>query len=190
MISSLYKIFQHWSEKGAVWIISDPHFGDADCCLMDPEWPTPTEYIKEINKQIGRNDTLICLGDVGDPNYFKYIRAGYKVLIMGNHDAGRTKYEPYFNEVYEGPLMISPKIMLSHEPILSDYWCNIHGHVHDGVPYNLTEKSIIGINLAPNVWGYSNPFNLGSYIKHGGISKIDDIHRQTINEASMRKEKV
>ena len=28
MIKSLYKIFQHWSKNGSVYLYSDPHFGD------------------------------------------------------------------------------------------------------------------------------------------------------------------
>lgn len=97
---------------------------------MDQNWPEPMEYIKKICKKVHKNDTLICLGDVGDPKYFSYIK-GYKVLIKGNHDAGNSNYEPYFNEIYDGPVMIAPKILLSHEPILSDYWMNIHGHNHN-----------------------------------------------------------
>ncbi len=31
MIKSLYDCFQHWSEKGSVYIMSDPHFEDIDC---------------------------------------------------------------------------------------------------------------------------------------------------------------
>ena len=30
MIKTLYPCFQHWSEKGSVWIISDTHFDDCD----------------------------------------------------------------------------------------------------------------------------------------------------------------
>jgi calcineurin-like phosphoesterase family protein len=117
---------------------------------------------------------------------------GYKVLIMGNHDAGASNYKrkieeiSYFNsddmtqqdaerfkingldmilypdrikelldknkliadkylkkrqednklfdEVYEGPLIISDKIILSHEPIENcpPFLFNIHGHDHSG----------------------------------------------------------
>ena len=28
MIKSLYKMFQHWSKNGSVYLYSDPHFGD------------------------------------------------------------------------------------------------------------------------------------------------------------------
>ncbi len=42
---------------------------------------------------MGRKDTLIILGDVGNIECVRRLRAGRKVLIMGNHDTGRTKYE-------------------------------------------------------------------------------------------------
>ena len=51
MINSLYDNFQHWSEGGSVYIISDTHFDDEDCKLMDPSWPTAQEQI-DILKRI------------------------------------------------------------------------------------------------------------------------------------------
>ena len=38
MILTLYKPFRHWSEGGSVYILSDTHFGDSDCKLMDKDW--------------------------------------------------------------------------------------------------------------------------------------------------------
>ena len=75
MIQTLYKPFQHWSEMGSVYILSDLHFADADCKLMDPNWIEPEEQIKIINDMVMKNDTFICLGDVGSPEYIKDIRA-------------------------------------------------------------------------------------------------------------------
>ena len=49
MINSLYPIFQHWSEQGSVYVISDTHFEDADCKLMDSDWITPEEQVKIVN---------------------------------------------------------------------------------------------------------------------------------------------
>ena len=50
------------------------------------------EQIKRINSKIGKYDTLVVLGDVGDIEWVRKIR-GYKVLVMCNHDAGATKYK-------------------------------------------------------------------------------------------------
>lgn len=91
MIKSLYPQFQKWAEHGTIWIISDPHFDDPESKYCNPNWPNAEDYIRSIKLFIGRHDTLICLGDVGDPKYFDKFDC-YKVLITGNHDAGASKY--------------------------------------------------------------------------------------------------
>ena len=50
------------------------------------------EQIKRINSKIGKYDTLVILGDIGDIEWVRKIR-GYKVLVMGNHDTGATNYK-------------------------------------------------------------------------------------------------
>lgn len=92
-IAGLYKAFDHWHNEGTLWIISDTHFGDADIRHGFPDRPADDELVKRINSYVGRKDTLIMLGDVGDVSYVKQLRAKYKILIMGNHDCGRTNYE-------------------------------------------------------------------------------------------------
>lgn len=49
MILTLYEPFRHWSETGPVYILSDPHFDDPDCKLMDPGWIEPEEQVARIN---------------------------------------------------------------------------------------------------------------------------------------------
>ena len=92
-IAGLYKAFDHWHQEGTLWIISDTHFGDADIRRGFPDRPADNELVKRINSYVGCKDTLIILGDVGDVSYVKQLRAKYKILIMGNHDCGRTLYE-------------------------------------------------------------------------------------------------
>lgn len=228
MISSLYENFKRWSVKGSVYIISDLHFGDSDCKLMDENWISPDEHVDLINSIVKKNDTLIVLGDVGDVTYISKLKAGHKVLIMGNHDSGKSNYKKkigclhltdkynlsltnkeiyndiktkhpnckididisfcgihayidnnLFNEVYDGALFISDKILLSHEPIYGLNFCmNIHGHDHNpdwiGDMYH--------INLASNVCNYI-PVNLGNLIKNGMLKDIKSIHRITIDNA-------
>ena len=74
MIKTLYEKFQPWSSKGSVYIISDTHFDDFDCKLMDPGWIAPQEHVDIIKKKCHKNDTLIHLGDVGNPEYLKQIK--------------------------------------------------------------------------------------------------------------------
>ena len=91
MIETLYPVFRKWSERGSVYIISDTHFEDKDRKVMGYRI-TEEDQIKRIKKRCHKCDTLIHLGDVGNPEYLKDIKA-YKVLIMGNHDESASKFQ-------------------------------------------------------------------------------------------------
>lgn len=231
-IAGLYKIFDHWHAQGTLYIYSDPHFNDPDL-KKGIERPNADELVKLINSKVGRKDTIVILGDICDIEYVKKIR-GYKVLIMGNHDSGRTNYErqtwsmvfdkdkyqrdeallemqrlypgcrytitegyqfhsPFeywqvvadnmlFDEVYEGPLMIAEKLILSHEPIDVPWAFNIHGHDHAG------KKRKNHLNVCSDVIGYV-PVNMNQFMKSGALARIDTIHRDTIDKATERKRK-
>ena len=177
MIKSLYPKYRSWSKSGAVWIISDTHFDDQECHLINPYWPTPEDYMTLLRDWVHKNDTLVHLGDVGNPWYMTLLKC-YKVLISGNHDRGASAYEPYFDEVYTGPLFIGERILLSHEPVYGVEWClNIHGHNHNGEFC----KRDSHINLAANVVHFC-PFNLGDAIKEGMLSNCVGIHRYMIDK--------
>lgn len=91
-LPGIYPAFQHWAEQ-TVWIYSDPHFSDEDLECGIKNRPSDEEQIKNINSCAGRKDTLIVLGDVGNIECVRRLRAAHKILIMGNHDLGRTNYE-------------------------------------------------------------------------------------------------
>lgn len=184
MITTLYKPFQHWSEGGSVYILSDLHLEDSNCKKMDPDWITPEEQIRIINLKVQKGDTFVCLGDVGKAAYISQIKARQKILLLGNHDR-RGDYKNLFDEIYSGPLFISDKILLSHEPVYGLPWClNIHGHDHNGKePY---KEGCKHLNLAANVCSYT-PVSLGELIKSGILSDIPSIHRITIDRAVQKK---
>lgn len=180
MIPSLYKEYQRWCEKGRILLLSDTHINDPDREAMGFEISSE-DHVRIIKRDVTKYDTMVHLGDVGDPEWLLDVK-GYKVLIMGNHDQSRKKFEKYFDEVYSGPLFIGEKILLSHEPIYGlDFCYNFHGHNHS--------KSSFGdenhLNLAPNVTGY-RPVNLGRLIKNGILANVHGIHRETIDEATRR----
>lgn len=228
MIKSLYDTFKPWSGIGSVYIISDTHFGDSDCKLMNRDWPDPDTAVAKINSLVKKDDTLIILGDVGDTEYVKKIRAGYKVLITGNHDKGAERYKKnahleflsasvysakkayaemkrrypdlnievkeardayrmciatdgLFDEVYTGPLVISDKIILSHEPIDLPFFTNIHGHLHGYLFRYQNSYGCTCLNVASDVCCYE-PINLGAEINNGLLANTKTIHRITIDE--------
>ena len=188
MIKTLYPCFQHWSEKGSVYLISDTHFDDKDREFMGYNFSENVQ-IGRLKERCHKNDTLIHLGDVGNPEYMKQLKC-YKVLIMGNHDESVEQMRKYFNEVYTGPLWIAEKLVLSHEPINVQSWSwiegegsniafNIHGHDHgDGV------KDYYHFNIAQNIFGYL-PLNLKFFIETGFLKRTKSIHRVTIDNATI-----
>lgn len=223
MLNGIYQMFQHWGEQ-TVWIYSDPHFGDKDLDNGICGRPSTEEQIASINACAGRKDTLIILGDIGDIEAVRKLRAGRKVLIMGNHDSGRTNYERkfvsevfetkeiameemtkrypgwsgrtylgkagwiayadnnLFDEIYEGALIVGEKLILSHEPVDIPWAFNIHGHDHAGA------KRANHLNVCSDVIGYK-PVNFNQFLKSGAMSKIQTIHRETIDKATERKKK-
>ena len=92
-LPGVYKEFNDRWCKQTVWIYSDPHFADEELAAGVPGRPSADEQVKMINSCAGRQDTLIILGDVGDVEYVRKLRAANKILICGNHDAGSTNYQ-------------------------------------------------------------------------------------------------
>lgn len=247
MLNNLYEMFKKWSyvdgiHKNSVWVYSDTHFNEEDMKHLRKNYIGDDEQIKRINSKVGKNDTIIILGDVGDLNFVKKIK-GYKVLIMGNHEKGASNYKrkieqiKYFNsedmsqqdaeqfkingldmllypdrfkelldknskiadkyakfknednhlfdEVYEGPLMVNDRLILSHEPIqtLPSYMFNIHGHDH-AKWFNSDHH----MNVCAEHINYT-PVNLISLLKNGLLKNIDSIHRTAIDNAIERKKK-
>ena len=236
MINSLYDVFKKWSTKGSVYITSDPHFSDKESFefrsknnKLPDNIKTVTDLdnfiISNINKVAHKNDCLIILGDVGNIECITRLKAGYKVLLLGNHDRGADYYKRIaadlanlkadladiaefpkelligeqeldkhvisdnrlFDEVYSGPLMISDKIILSHEPIIPcpDYLVNLCGHVH-AKNHKFKVDSHQYYNFCAEAIDYK-PVSLGELIKDGLLSKVKDIHRATVDGVIIRK---
>ena len=189
MIASLYEKFKPWSEKGSIFITSDTHFHDTDRDFMGYTF-TEEEQIAAL-KKITKNDTWICLGDLGDTEVLKTIwkpwKKPYTILLTGNHDKKDSNVLEFFDEVYDGPLFISDRIILSHEPlVLGNNFINIHGHDHNG----MEKANSHSINLAANVHGIE-PYDLGYEIKHGLLAGIENYHRATVDrQIERKKEKV
>lgn len=180
MIETLYSPFRKWTETGTLWIYSDPHFSDPDMVELRKNYIGDDEQVRRINSKVGKKDTIIFLGDIGNEEMVRQIR-GYKVLIMGNHDKGATKYTDIFDEVYEGPLFITEKLILSHEPINLPFAFNIHGHDHSG--WFISDNHL---NVCCEHLDYY-PVNVNRLLKHGLLSKVDSIHRIVIDGATKRK---
>lgn len=120
----------------ATYFISDTHFGDKgiikhERTLFENIDDHDQFIIYYINKVVKPTDELWILGDVGNVELVSYIN-GRKYLLMGNHDKRpRKEYLGYFAEVYDYPLYISNRVVLSHYPIpVTEGTLNVHGHLH------------------------------------------------------------
>lgn len=151
-----------------VWIITDTHFGK-DCKLLNRPVNFQKEIIKNWKHLVGKEDTIIHLGDVANSasalNCIKGL-PGKKILILGNHDT--LNEEAYINKcgfsiVCDKLLLFykykdkTIKILFTHEPeIFHDFDVNIHGHLHNFA----TVKSVCYLYLmALENQGY-RPLNL------------------------------
>ena len=191
MAYELYSAFKHWMPtNGNIWFYSDPHFGDKENWLLRKQFIRAIDNVEAfdnlqittINKTCSRNDTLVILGDVGDIEYVKKLKAKKKILILGNHDRGASYYVNVFDEVYAGPVIIAERLILTHEPIDFPYAINIHGHDHsnhgfkDGLHINCCAEHI---NLTP--------ICLSNIVKSGLLKNTINIHREAIDKAKDRK---
>ena len=180
----IYTPFQKWSEKGAVYCVADLHLGESDDLRKAyPNRPSDIELVKRLNALTGKSSTLIVCGDIGtDLELISKLRADIK-LIRGNHDHLSNYYKDVVSEYYEGMLIISPKIILSHEPFFNPYMVNISGHNHSGphIQYGIC-------NVCVDVMDYK-PLNLNQFIKSGKLKECVDIHRQTIDKQTIKARK-
>lgn len=184
-LPQLYDVFrERWERFQTAHIISDTHFGDKDLQANVKNRPNDEDYVKLINSKVGKNDLLICLGDVGDIECARKLK-GYKILIAGNHDAGLSNYREIFDEVYAGALIVGEKLILSHEPVDVPWAFNIHGHVHSGEPMSDDRH----FNVCGEARKCYEPVNLNQFMKAGFMAKIQTIHRDTIDKATKRARK-
>lgn len=133
------------------------------------------KYDKKEIVSILRSTYPACRISVSDLMYdtqhapFKY----YTAFIDNN----------LFDEVYEGALFISDKILLSHEPVHGIDWAmNLHGHIHD----SKHKDNAHHLNICPDATGTFKPISLNQLLKSGFTSHIQTIHRNTIDRATER----
>jgi len=143
------------------WIWSDLHLSHNNIIKYENR---PYKDINEMNKDIFNNwktvvkkkDVIFCLGDVAlgmnKEELTKNISnmSGKKILILGNHDRGRSlKWwkDVGFDEVYPYPIIIDDFFMLSHEPLYLNNnmpFINIHGHTHSN---SFDSKQHVNVSL-------------------------------------------
>ena len=128
-----------------IWFTADLHFGHKNVIgYCNRPFANVSEMnsklIKNFNKTVGKNDIVYILGDLSFLNTksTKEIVShlnGFKFLVKGNHDPKtNTFYRKIgFIEVYDKPIILFNKYLLSHDIIQTNDFINIHGHTHQTV---------------------------------------------------------
>jgi len=129
-----------------VFFTSDHHFGHKQIINFESR---PFTGVAEMNEKmieswnavVGKDDQVFHLGDFSFLNKEATHEIlsrlnGYKILIMGNHDRGRSRswwLDAGFAEVTQYPLIYKDFFILSHEPLYMNKhmpYVNVHGHIH------------------------------------------------------------
>lgn len=121
------------------YFISDMHFDDANILVYEHR---PFSCVEEMNETIIHNintvvknsdDILTIGGDVGNPEYLKYLKCHFEI-VKGNHDNLKV-LKAMYPDVFISPYPIyKDGCWISHEPITfmpaECPYLNIHGHLH------------------------------------------------------------
>lgn len=126
--------------------------------------------IENWNRSVSRCDHVFVLGDVsfGNKEDTKSVinqLKGRKILIMGNHDRGRSvnSFWHYvgFDEVSKYPIIYDKNIIMQHEPPSSEYFEDkdtpfkvLYGHVHLSEMFKTVTRNTVCVcterwNFAP-----------------------------------------
>lgn len=146
-----------YAHKGKTFITADTHFGHTDACkLFDRPFEGLEEMedalVERMNAIIGPDDLLYHLGDfVGEMDSAKEridcakrirsrLNVGKIILLRGNHDPSKEKYDDVFDEVHEilsvkGWRGGNHRVVLCHYPMR--IWqgnrkgsLHLYGHAH------------------------------------------------------------
>lgn len=132
------------------YFVSDPHFahGNAERGIITFErtqFNTIEEHDKfliekftEWAEKANSLDEFWVLGDWGNTDYL-YLMDMFKCktcFVYGNHDSHSDfeKFQLHFDKVYEYPVYLSNKLVVSHIPVaVYEDQINVHGHLHGAV---------------------------------------------------------
>ena len=145
-----------------IWLTSDWHLGH-DNVIKYCNRPFAntsemnTALRKNFNKLVAPHDIVYVLGDISFLNTVsttEWIKSlhGFKFLIKGNHDPKtNTAYRKMgFTEVYDKPIILFDRYILSHEPLFDDEYVdtrfiNIYGHLHNNAVNEFANKYCVSV---------------------------------------------
>lgn len=138
------------------------------------------DLVRRWLKKLHKDDTFYFLGDFGRPTDDIFYELFYifktakcrKVAIRGNHDheAETAQLKQLFDEVYDYPIYVSDRLVLSHRPHveMDTSVLNISGHLH-GSTLNLPNYMCASLHVN----GYKPITSQQAQGKLGSLPKRD-----------------
>lgn len=134
------------------YFISDPHFGHYSestnrgiITFERTQFDTIQEHdnwVREMFIQLAEKakpeDEVWVLGDWGDTSalWVMDLFNCETFFVYGNHDSvsDLEKFKIHFDEVYQYPIYLSNKLVVSHIPVaVFEDQINVHGHLHGAI---------------------------------------------------------
>ena len=166
-----------------IWFISDTHFGcEALVKNTRPEFSNVNHHdnhlICQINDRVGRNDTLVILGDWCKDKPGRYrsrIRCRHTFFILGNHDKEAKIRNVFGGNVWQQKMVKltnGDRVWCSHFP--TAYWDRCHwgvyhayGHIHCNDEREAAmDRSLhgrrsmdVGVDMARRLFGEYRPIS-------------------------------
>lgn len=139
------------------YFISDFHFGHENSLSFE-RWNFSTieehdnAILSLLKHKLTSTDILYFLGDLGFPT--EEVKEKLRalpckiIMIKGNHDKNVDafyKKQCGFDEVYDHPIWLSKRLVISHIPIpVENGVINIHGHIHGGY---ICKENYVNVNI-------------------------------------------
>lgn len=148
--------FSHGKSDGTGGILEFEH-GNKFTTIQEHDYFIMNCIIKWLSK-LTKDDTFYFLGDFGRPTDTTIVTLVeifgkspcHKIAIRGNHDHEQETalMKTLFDEVYDYPIYISDRIILSHRPHveMDQSVLNISGHLH-GSTLNLPNYMCASIHV-------------------------------------------
>lgn len=179
-MSNYYICFMKFNEIDKLWFCSDPHYNHKNICRGVSTWDSGTRefdnlsdmnltIVDNINKSVGENDILFCLGDWSfggrdSVNEFRdRINCKNIHLTLGNHDKHISYDSRLFKSVnhYLEIRAGNNNLVLGHYPISS--WnglrrgsIHLFGHCHLPSEHKIREGKSMDVGLdGNNMFPYS-----------------------------------
>ena len=160
----------------SIFVTADLHFSHDKVIKTEDRPFVDVDIMNQVlidnwNRVVKNNDSVFILGDFSFANkeHTKKICSelkGNKILIMGNHDMGRSVrwwLDVGFNEVSKRPIIYKDFIIMQHNPpkFVNPSYIYFYAHIHNNIVYKTIDENTACV--CTSRWGFA-PVNIDSVL--------------------------